>query len=47
MDFLLKSKKIKKATIDFELLEDLKKQKRIALIWMHQQPNIDLKIINH
>ena len=45
MKYILKHKRFKEASIDLSLLEDLKKQERIALIWINQQPNLDYKII--
>jgi tetratricopeptide (TPR) repeat protein len=43
MKYILKHKRFKEASIDLSLLEDLKKQQRIALIWINQQPNLDYK----
>ena len=45
MKYILKQKRFKEASIDLSLLEDLKKQERIALIWINQQPNLDLKMV--
>lgn len=45
MKFILKSKRFKNDSVDLSLLEDLKKQERIALIWINQQPNLDYRII--
>jgi predicted AlkP superfamily phosphohydrolase/phosphomutase/tetratricopeptide (TPR) repeat protein len=45
MKYILKRKRFKEASIDVSLLEDLKKQERIALIWINQQPNLDYKTL--
>jgi tetratricopeptide (TPR) repeat protein len=45
MKYILKFKRFKESSIDVSLLEDLKKQVRIALIWINQQPNLDYNII--
>ena len=45
MKYILKYKRFKEASIDLSLLEDLKKQERVALIWINQQPNLDYKIL--
>jgi len=45
MKYILNHKKIKDATIDIPLLEDLKKQERVAHIWINQQPNLDYTIL--
>lgn len=45
MKYILKHKRFKEASIDLSLLEDLKKQERIALIWINQQPNLDYKVV--
>ena len=45
MKYIIKHKRFKEASIDISLLEDLKKQERIALIWINQQPNLDYNVV--
>ena len=46
MDFINSKSKIRKKTLDHELLEGLKKQENRTRVWMNQQPNLDILYLN-